>query len=106
QVQIGMRSLSDVVPDAAPRPSYAWTKRVLAILLAWGGALLMFSPRCRDKWLALVAGVAPLALLACVSWFGVRNSVAIVLLAIGILAAAGATWRARNVFRRRGVLLR
>ena len=99
QVQIGLRSLSDVVPDAAPRPNYAWAKRVLAILLAWVGALLVFSPGCRDKWLALFAGVAPLALLACISWFGVRNTVGMVLLAVGILASVAATWRARNVFR-------
>ena len=97
QVQIGKRSLSDVVPDAAPRPSYAWAKRVLAILLAWAGVLLMLPRHRRDEWLALGAAIAPLALLACLFWFGVRNITAIVLLAVAILAAVAAVLRARRL---------
>jgi hypothetical protein len=97
QVQIGKRSLSDVVPDAAPRPSYAWAKRVLAILLAWAGVLLMLPRHRRDEWLALGAAIAPLALLACLFWFGVRNITAIVLLAVAILAAIAAVLRARRL---------
>ncbi len=96
QVQIGKRSLSDVVPDAAPRPSYAWAKRVLAILLAWAGVLLILPREKRDEWLALAAGIAPLALLACLFWFGVRNVVAIALLVIAVFAAVAAVVRARN----------
>jgi hypothetical protein len=97
QVQIGKRSLSDVVPDAAPRPGYAWAKRALALLLAWAGVLLILPPAKRDEWLALGAAVAPLALLACLFWFGVRNITAFVLLAIAILAATAAVLRARRL---------
>lgn len=97
QVQIGKRSLSDMVPDAAPRPSHAWAKRVLAILLAWAGVLLMLPARKRDEWLALAAAITPLALLACLFWFGVRNVAAIILLAVAILAAAVAVWRSRRL---------
>jgi len=97
QVQIGKRSLSDVVPDAAPRPDYAWAKRVLAILLAWAGVLLMLPRGRRDEWLALGAAITPLALLACLFWFGVRNITAIVLLAIAVLAAVAAVLRARRL---------
>ncbi|HJU06993.1 MAG TPA: TMEM43 family protein [Rhodanobacteraceae bacterium] len=97
QVQIGKRSLSDVVPDAAPRPNYAWAKRALAILLAWAGVLLILPRGKRDEWLALAAGIAPLALLASLFWFGVRNFAAIVLLALAILAAVAAAWRARSM---------
>ncbi len=97
QVQIGRRSLSDVVPDAAPRPSYAWAKRVLAILLAWAGVLLILPRGRRDEWLALAAAAAPLALLACLFWFGVRNGTAIALLAIAILAVVAVALRARSL---------
>ncbi|MGH8211904.1 MAG: TMEM43 family protein [Rhodanobacteraceae bacterium] len=97
QVQIDKRSLSDVVPDAAPRPSYAWAKRVLAILLGWAGVLLILPRAKRDEWLALCAAVAPLALLACLFWFGVRNILSVVLLAIAILAAVATVLRARSL---------
>ena len=102
QVQIGKRSLSDVVPDAAPRPDYAWPKRVLAILLAWAGALMMLPRGRRDEWLALGVAAAPLALLACLFWFGVRNITAILMLVIAILAAGAAALRARNLKFRSG----
>src|SRR5579883_383699 len=96
QVQIGKRSLSDVVPDAAPRPAYAWARRVLAILLAWAGVLLILPMSRRDEWLALAAGIVPLALLACLFWFGVRSIAAVVLLAIAIAAALTAIFRWRR----------
>ncbi|HEY3521032.1 MAG TPA: TMEM43 family protein [Rhodanobacteraceae bacterium] len=102
QVQIGKRSLSDVVPDAAPRPAYAWAIRALAILLAWAGVLLMLARAKRDEWLALGAAVAPLALLACLFWFGVRNITAIVLLAIAAVAAIAAILRWRSLKFRSG----
>ena len=97
QMQIGKRSLSDVVPDAAPRPDYAWAKRVLAILLAWAGVLLVLPRGKRDEWMALGAALAPLALLSCLFWFGVRNVAAIVLLVVAMLAAVAAVLRARSL---------
>ncbi|MBS0432678.1 MAG: hypothetical protein JSS21_09785 [Proteobacteria bacterium] len=96
QVQIGKRSLSDVVPDAAPRPDFAWARRVLAILLAWAGVLLVLPRARRDEWLGLAAACAMLAVLACLFWFGVRNAAAIVLLVVALIAAAAAAWRWRQ----------
>lgn len=90
RVQIGKRSLSDIVPNAAQRPNYAWAKRVLAILLAWTGALLLLARR--DPILALLSAIVPLALLDAAFWFSVRNATAWVLVLIAILAAIGATW--------------
>ena len=99
QAQIGMRSLSDVVPDAAPRPRFAWARRVLAVLLAWGGAVLLMWPARKDG-LALLAATVPLALLASMFWFGVRNVAAGCLLLIALLAAAGAWWLAKALHAR------
>ncbi|HEX6614266.1 MAG TPA: TMEM43 family protein [Rhodanobacteraceae bacterium] len=96
QVQIGKRSLSDIVPDAAPRPRFAWARRVLALLLAWLGVALLF-PRWRDRGAALLLAFAPLALLAAAFWFGVRDVTAWVLVAFAALAAFGAFLRWESV---------
>jgi len=85
-----------LVSGAAQRPPYAWARRVLAILLGWAGVLLLLSARRRDELGSLFIAIAPLALLACMFWFGVRNAVAIVLLLIAILAAVGAAFRSRH----------
>ncbi|MGN6312977.1 MAG: TMEM43 family protein [Rhodanobacteraceae bacterium] len=89
QVQIGKRSLSDVVPGAAPRPRFAWARRVLALLLAWLGFTLLV-PAWRDRAAALLLAFVPVALLAAVFWFGVRNITAWVLVVVAALAAFGA----------------
>lgn len=95
QVQIGKRSLSDVVSGAPQRPPYAWARRVLAILLGWAGVMLLLTARRRDELGSLFIAIVPLALLACMFWFGARNAAAIVLVLIAILAAVGAMlhWR-------------
>lgn len=92
QVQIGKRSLSDVVPDAAPRPRFAWARRVLALLLAWLGTMLLL-PGWRDRGAAFLLAFAPVALLAAAFWFGVRNIAAWALLLFAALAAFGAFLR-------------
>ncbi|HEX7130130.1 MAG TPA: TMEM43 family protein [Rhodanobacteraceae bacterium] len=92
QVQIGRRSLSDVVPDAAPRPRFAWARRLLALLLAWLGVILLV-PGWRDRGAALLLAFVPLALLAAVFWFGVRNLSAWVLVLFAALAGFGAFLR-------------
>lgn len=96
QVQVGMRSLGDVVPDAAPRPRFAWARRALAVLLAWVGVVLLMRPVRKDG-LALLAAAVPLALLASLFWLGVRNIAAGCLLLIALLAAAGAWWLAKTL---------
>jgi hypothetical protein len=92
QVQIGERSLSDVVPDAAPRPHLAWARRALALLLAWLGVMLLL-PRWRDRGAALLLAFIPLALLAAAFWFSARDLTAWVLLLFAALAAFGAFLR-------------
>jgi hypothetical protein len=105
QVQIGKRSLGDVVPDAAPRPRFAWARRVLALLLAWSGVMLLL-PGWRDRGASLLLAFVPLALLAAAFWFGVRNITAWVLVAFAALAAFGAFLRWQSVTPRPGWLLR
>src|SRR5690242_20337172 len=92
QVQIGERGLSDVVPDAAPRPRFAWARRVLALLFAWAGMMLLL-PAWRDRGATLLLAFVPLALLAAAFWFGVRNLTAWVLVLFAALAAFGAFLR-------------
>lgn len=92
QVQIGKRGLSDVVPDAAPRPRFAWARRVLALLLAWAGVTLLV-PQWRDRGATLLLAFLPLALLAAAFWFGARNLTAWVLVLFAALAAFGAFLR-------------
>ena len=97
QVLIGRRSLTDVLADAPQPPSFKWARRVLAVLLAWAGvAMLLPGSRRRDRVLALVAAVVPLALLAAIFWFDVRMQAFVVLLAIAILAGVVAAWRWRH----------
>ncbi|HET9836269.1 MAG TPA: TMEM43 family protein, partial [Rhodanobacteraceae bacterium] len=105
QVQIGNRSLSDVVPDAAPRPRFAWARRVLALLLAWLGVTLLL-PGWRDRGAAVLLAFVPLAVLAAAFWFGVRNITAGVLLAFAALASFGAFLRWQSMVPRPAGLFR
>ncbi len=41
EVQIGDRSLSDILPDVPPQPEAPWVWRITALLLAWAGAYLI-----------------------------------------------------------------
>lgn len=103
QVQIGKRSLSDIVPGAAPRPRFAWARRVLALLLAWLGITLLV-PAWRDRGAALLLAFVPVALLAAAFWFGVRNVTAWVLVVFAALAAFGAVRWQSILLRVRGLM--
>jgi hypothetical protein len=57
EVQIGDRSLADVLPDLPPRPKHPWAMRIMALLLAWAGVIL-FGQRHRRMpvaWLTTLA---------------------------------------------------
>lgn len=73
QVQVGVRSLSDVLPDVPDPPEFTTARRCGAILLAALGAFLLLWERRRrasDVVLALAVGVTAIGAVACASWLG------------------------------------
>jgi hypothetical protein len=94
QVQVGVRSLSDVLPDVPEPPEFTTARRVGAILLAALGAFLLLWERRRrggDVVLALAIGVAAIGAVSCASrlggdWPPVLNWLAVT--ACGVLVVA------------------
>ena len=73
QVQVGERSLSDVLPDVPDPPEFTSARRGGAMLLAALGAfLLLWERRQRpgDVALALAVGVTAIGAVSCASWLG------------------------------------
>jgi hypothetical protein len=73
QVQVGERSLSDVLPDVPDPPEFTTVRRGGAIVLAALGALLLLWERRRrlaDVALALAVGVTAIGAVSCASWLG------------------------------------
>jgi hypothetical protein len=100
QVLIGRHSLTDVLTDAPQPPRFKWARRVLAVLLVWAGVAWLLPRRLRhDRALSPAIAAVPLAALAAVYWFDVRVLAAAILVAIAVLAAAIAAWRARHDLR-------
>lgn len=97
-VQIGERALVDVVPDVPAPPSYVWLRRVLALLFATLGALLILPERPRthhDVLLAVGAGLLLVCAVACVMWLGTDVGAGAAWF-VGALAGMGvAVWRIR-----------
>ncbi|MGN2247622.1 TMEM43 family protein [Frateuria sp. GZRR35] len=73
QVQVGDRSLSDVLPDVPDPPEFTVGRRLGAILLAALGAFLLLwerRQRVGDVALALAVGVTAIGAVSCASWLG------------------------------------
>ena len=98
QVQLGVRSLRDVLPDMPPRPRVLWLRRFIAVLLGTLGAvaLLRGTRRAHDLALACVFAVMPLALVAMFCWLGASVAGTLLWLLLAAVAAAGAWWRLRR----------
>ena len=99
EVQVGDRALRDVLPDLPPVPGAVWTWRVLALLVAWGGVVLLWPVLRRRRFDVLAAlgiAVVALTLLASATWIGTSITVGLMLLALALLAAAATTWRWRT----------
>jgi hypothetical protein len=97
-VQTGDRSLVDVVPDVPPPPSFAWLRRIAAVLLAVLGALLLLPERPRthhDLLLAVGSGVLLISAVACAMWLGTDMSVGGIWFGLALLGMALAVWRLR-----------
>lgn len=94
QVQVGLRSLGDVLPDVPDPPEFTTARRGGAILLAGLGAFLLLWDRRRrlgDVVLALAVGVTAIGAVSCASWLGgdwlpVMNWLAVT--AVGVVVVA------------------
>ncbi|WP_291192465.1 TMEM43 family protein [Frateuria sp.] len=73
QVQVGQRSLSDVLPDVPEPPEFTLARRLGAIVLAALGSFLLLWERRRrvsDPLLALAVGATAIGAVSCASWLG------------------------------------
>lgn len=97
-VQIGDRSLVDVVPDVPAPPSFVWLRRAGAVLLAMLGALLLLPERPRthhDLLLALGSGTLLISALACVMWLGTDMATGGAWFGGALLGLGLSVWRLR-----------
>ncbi|WP_062535845.1 TMEM43 family protein [Mizugakiibacter sediminis] len=99
RVQLGERSLTDMLPSLPDAPRYAWARRALALLLAWGGAMLLLGGGRRggrDEIAALLLAAVPLAAVAGALWLGTRDAIAVALFVLAALASAAAMLRLKR----------
>jgi len=97
-VQVGDRSLVDVVPDVPAPPSFVWLRRIAAVLLAMLGALLLLPERPRthhDLLLAVGSGTLLVSALACAMWLGTDMAVGGVWFGVALAGMGVAVWRLR-----------
>jgi len=98
-VQLGDRSLADLLPDVPDTPAWPWTRRLLALLLAVVAMRLLIAawPRLhRDPLFVLAAALAPLTALAGIEWLRLRTGLGVGLLLLAVAAAVLAGWRVRH----------
>lgn len=98
-VQLGDRSLADLLPDVPDAPAWPWAQRLLALLLTVAAVLLVAVPwprLRRDPLFVIPAALAPLALLAGIEWLRLRTGLAVGVLLLAAVTATIAGWRVRH----------
>ena len=98
-VQLGDRSLADLLPDVPDAPAWPWARRLLALLLTAAAVLLVAVPwprLRRDPLFVIPAALVPLAALAGIEWLRLRPGLAAGLLLLAVAAALLAGWRVRH----------
>jgi hypothetical protein len=96
-VQVGDRTLSEVLPDVPMAPEFVQIRRGLAMLLATLGAyLLLWEHQRRDPLLALGMGAALVAAVACVLWLGGGMPMVLRWLVIALAGVGVTLWRLRR----------
>lgn len=99
-VQLGDRSLADLLPDVPDAPAWPWTRRLLALLLAVVAVRLLIAawPRLhRDPLFVVAAALAPLMALAGMEWLRLRMGLGVSLLLLAGGAAVVGWWRVRSI---------
>lgn len=99
-VQLGDRSLADLLPDVPDAPAWSWARRLLALLLTVAAVLLLTVPwprLRRDPLFVIPAALAPLAALAGMEWLRLRTGLGVGLLLLAAAAAAAGWWRAHRI---------
>jgi hypothetical protein len=94
-VQVGDRRLTDVLPDVPAPPAFAWPRRILAILLAAFGALLLLQGRLEDEQrpIALGAGLLLAGAIGGAMWLGEDLQASAYWFVPAVLGLALAVWR-------------
>lgn len=95
-VQVGDRSLVDVVPDVPSSPSFVWLRRLAALLLGTMGALQLLPERRRthhDLLLSTGGGALLIGAVACVLWLSTDMVVGGAWFVVALLGLALAVWR-------------
>lgn len=99
EVQVGNRPLDEVLPDLPPAPGAVWIWRVLALLVAWGGAhvLLHGVPKVRkDPLSSLTLALVVVCGLGGVLWIVEAPALGGGLMTAALAALAAAAWRLRE----------
>jgi hypothetical protein len=97
-VQLGDRSLGDLLPQLPPQPYGLWVGRIIGWLLAALGVALLLRAQQRDldPLLTLAAGAVPMLLLPTVLWMTFSIRLGLCLLAASLIALGIAWWRWRG----------
>lgn len=99
QVQLGNRSLDEVLPDLPPMPKSSWTWRLLTWLVAWAGAVLLWRAWGRrrvDVIAPLAVAVALYAVVVALVWIGFSALTGILAWLVAVVAAVAAWYRWRQ----------
>lgn len=99
QVELGDRSLRDMLPDLPERPGGMWWRRGLAWLLAWAGVVLLAQARRQGAvaWVSTLAvAVALCAGVGAVLWLTTDLTAGLVLAGTALVSLALVFWLVRG----------
>jgi hypothetical protein len=98
-VQIGDRTLLDVLPGMPEPPDFSWALRIAALLLAAAGVFLLSHGRrmAHDPLFCVGTGAMVIGAVAGILWLGSDALTASIWLLLAVIGIALALWRSRSV---------